>query len=161
MFVPEAFLKVLSSPILLSKLENISGKSIALSSLCSLNSSKRSAMVSSRYGYSSTMIAHSQFHLQESTEREVILHDDEPWIVARMIQFLYFGSFHDDRCQDSQTGISESYKPLCYTSLEKIMQNGQPSDTHGVLPRTECQRSEVESLALMYQIADKYDVASM
>jgi hypothetical protein len=86
----------------------------------------------------------------------VSIHDDDPWIFARFIQYLYESDY-----ETSQKDFQPSWPPRTRTvSLRKII--GQFSHTEApVDANIDCQRRSSTIHCLMINLADKYDVPEL
>lgn len=85
-------------------------------------------------------------HEQESTRRQVELHDDSPWEVARLIQFFYLETY-DHTLPDKQSLQS---MPI----MELVSQGDFPSESE---KREEEDRQEFQTHTLMWELANKYN----
>jgi len=85
-------------------------------------------------------------HEQESTRRQVELHDDSPWMVARLIQFFYLGTY-DHTLHNKQSLQS---MPI----MELVSQGDFSSESE---KREEEDRQEFQTHTLMWVLANKYN----
>lgn len=83
---------------------------------------------------------------EESTRRQVELHDDSPWEVARLIQFFYLETY-DHTLPDKQSLQS---MPI----MELVSQGDFPSESE---KREEEDRQEFQTHTLMWELANKYN----
>jgi hypothetical protein len=84
---------------------------------------------------------------QESIERSVTLHDDEPIMVARMIQFMY--------CNEYSFPVWQVVVAEC-PSLEDMMNSGGPG-----VPARSLRPTVHDVRAPMYVLGDKYDIKTL
>lgn len=99
---------------------------------------------------------------KESNERVVTLHDDNPAMAARLLQFLYAGDYcyHiDDVAVGGQPLIRTSL-----TSIQDILTFSSSRSASGKINKIglhDCSLSESEIDLSVYDLADKYDIPSL
>lgn len=84
---------------------------------------------------------------QESTDRQVDLHEDSPWMIARLIQFFHVGSF------DFNPIKREGHN---FSTVKNVLVQANKSSLP--LPPSRHFKSRYDIALPMYAIADKYDV---
>lgn len=87
--------------------------------------------------------------------KQIALHDDDVWIVARFIQFLYESSYENGR-----EGGYDFYGPKPNVRLRDIVGQHCKSETE-VDTNIERQHRSVHTHCMVVLLADKYDVPNL
>jgi len=105
--------------------------------------------------------------MQEKRNQSAELHDDNPWMIGRMLQFFYQGSY-DYKHYPGQSLFPSPFEiqkqqPQSGSGLTLLMVMSRAiSNTHAILQKTaDAQLVEMEIDAAMYIVADKYGAAKL
>lgn len=103
---------------------------------------------------------------QESRKKTADLHKDNPWMVARMLQFFYRSTYdYGHEARFSGFGLPASSEASTRLTLTKMMSRVQgdqkPIGDFSLQKTTDCRLSEIEIDAAMYVVADKYGAAHL
>ncbi|KAK5090437.1 hypothetical protein LTR05_000609 [Lithohypha guttulata] len=103
---------------------------------------------------------------QETQDHCVYLHDDEPWMVGRTIQFFYTGSYDYTQarfCKRPENGDSTrpQSKQASSVNLSQIMQTNKHVENYTVDKLIDRRWSATDTDIEMYIMADKYGIAKL
>ena len=103
---------------------------------------------------------------QESKAKCIVLHDDEPWAIARLIQFCYTGYFNYTSatlCKSvrARLPINKRFESKQALTLGCIMNHMKSHQNFEKYLLTDAKLTLPEIDAMMYRIADKYGVSRM
>lgn len=87
---------------------------------------------------------------QESSKREVELHDDSPWMIARLIQFFYLGMY--------DTSLDEKQQSQLLSVMELVSQGSFPSESE---KNDDTKRGQCQIDTIMWQLANKYNCETL